>query len=103
SSLIKALAGLIRPSGGHIDRSGLAPSDIAYLPQMTAIDDTFPMPVLDVVLMGHWRRAGALGALTGKQRDAALQALIAVGLEGFEKRRFSSLSVGQQQRVLFAR
>jgi zinc/manganese transport system ATP-binding protein len=103
SSLIKALAGLIKPSGGQIDRHGLAPSDIAYLPQMAAIDDNFPMPVLDVVLMGHWRRTGALGALTKPARDAALQALTSVGLAGFEKRRFSSLSVGQQQRALFAR
>jgi zinc/manganese transport system ATP-binding protein len=103
SSLIKALAGLLKPSGGHVDRHGLAPSDIAYLPQMTAIDDNFPMPVLDVVLMGHWRRSGALGALNRAARDAALQALVAVGLEGFAGRRFSSLSVGQQQRALFAR
>ena len=103
SSLIKALAGLLKPSGGCIDRHGLAPSAIAYLPQMAAIDDSFPMPVLDVVLMGHWRRAGALRALGKAAVEAAIEALVAVGLEGFEKRRFSSLSVGQQQRALFAR
>jgi len=103
SSLIKALAGLLKPSGGHIDRHGLAPSDIAYLPQMTAIDDNFPMSVRDVVLMGHWRRVGAFISLGKAAFAAAYEALRAVGLEGFEKRRFSSLSVGQQQRALFAR
>jgi len=103
SSLIKALAGLLKPSGGHIDRHGLAPSDIAYLPQMTAIDDNFPMSVRDVVLMGHWRRVGAFISLGKAAFTAAYEALRAVGLEGFEKRRFSSLSVGQQQRALFAR
>jgi len=103
SSLIKALAGLVKPSGGRIDRHGLSPCDIAYLPQMLAIDDSFPMPVLDVVLMGHWRRVGALGAIGAAERDAALRALSAVGLDGFERRRFASLSIGQQQRALFAR
>jgi len=103
SSLIKALAGLVKPSGGRIDRHGLSPSEIAYLPQMMAIDDSFPMPVLDVVLMGHWRRSGALGAIGAAEREEAHRALSAVGLGGFEKRRFSSLSVGQQQRALFAR
>jgi zinc/manganese transport system ATP-binding protein len=103
SSLIKALAGLLKPTGGHIDRHGLAASAIAYLPQMTAIDDNFPMSVLDVALMGHWRRSGALRPLGKAAVDVARAALLAVGLAGFEKRRFSSLSVGQQQRVLFAR
>lgn len=103
SSLIKALAGLIKPSGGQIDRHGLAPSEIAYLPQMAAVDDNFPMPVQDVVLMGHWRRTGAFASLGKAAFEAAHEALHAVGLDGFEKRRFSSLSVGQQQRALFAR
>lgn len=103
SSLIKALAGLIKPSGGQIDRHGLAPSEIAYLPQMAAVDDNFPMPVQDVVLMGHWRRTGAFASLGKAAFEAVHEALHAVGLDGFEKRRFSSLSVGQQQRALFAR
>src|ERR1700761_8170899 len=82
SSLIKALAGLLKPRGGQIDRHGLAASSIAYLPQMTAIDDNFPMPVLDVVLMGHWRRAGSLRPLDKAAIDAARAALLTVGLEG---------------------
>jgi len=36
-------------------------------------------------------------------RDAARRALSAVGLDGFERRPIETLSVGQFQRVLFAR
>jgi len=103
SSLIKALAGLIGPSQGSIDWHGTAPSEIAYLPQLTAIDEQFPMAVRDVVLMGHWRRAGAFAAITAPWRQQAEHALAAVGLGGFGHRRFASLSAGQQQRTLFAR
>jgi zinc/manganese transport system ATP-binding protein len=103
SSLVKALAGLIRPSEGRIDWHGRLASDIAYLPQLTAIDEHFPMAVRDVVLMGHWRRAGAFAAIGGDGRERAERALAAVGLEGFGQRRFASLSAGQQQRALFAR
>jgi zinc/manganese transport system ATP-binding protein len=103
SSLIKALAGLIQPSEGRVAWHGCSHEDIAFLPQLTAIDDNFPMAVRDVVLMGHWRKSGALGSIGAAMQGSAQDALAAVGLAGFDHRLFSSLSVGQQQRVLFAR
>ena len=59
--------------------------------------------VLDLVSLGHWPRRGALGAIERPLRDAAREALASVGLAGFERRRIGELSVGQFQRVLFAR
>lgn len=103
SSLIKAIAGLLKPAEGRITLNGLRAQDIAYLPQSAAIDDSFPISVFDVVLLGHWRRVGAFGAMTASMQAMAQRALSTVGLDGFEDRPFGSLSTGQRQRVLFAR
>jgi zinc/manganese transport system ATP-binding protein len=103
STLIKAIVGLLAPSAGSLAINGISPRDIAYLPQMAAIDDSFPISVFDVVLLGHWRRVGAFRAMTAKMCDVARRALATVGLEGFDDRPFGSLSAGQRQRVLFAR
>ncbi|MDR3437767.1 MAG: metal ABC transporter ATP-binding protein [Telmatospirillum sp.] len=103
TTLIKAIAGLVRPVEGRIALNGMAPRDVAYMPQLAAIDDSFPISVFDVVLLGHWRRIGAFRAVTPAMRDDAERALSTVGLDGFEGRTFGSLSAGQRQRALFAR
>jgi zinc/manganese transport system ATP-binding protein len=82
---------------------GVAPKDIAYLPQLANIDDSFPISVQDVVLLGLWRRTGAFGRISQAMCDEASRALSTVGLDGFEDRAFGSVSAGQRQRVLFAR
>lgn len=103
STLLKTLAGLKRPASGAIDRAGLKPRDIAYLPQQAEIDRSFPIDVSDAVLMGEWSLIGAFGSASKKARARAGEALKAVGLEGFEARPVGTLSVGQLQRALFAR
>ncbi|MBV8168676.1 MAG: ABC transporter ATP-binding protein, partial [Alphaproteobacteria bacterium] len=103
SSLLKAVAGLLRPVGGSVDLGCLARADIAYLPQQAEITRDFPIGVLDTVLLGAWRRIGWARGADRATRDAAHEALAAVGLAGFERRLIGTLSVGQFQRVLFAR
>ena len=103
STLIKAIAGLLKPTEGRVSFAGASPHDLAYLSQLAALDDSFPISVLEVVMLGHWRRVGAFGAMTVAMRDAAAHALAVVGLDGFDDRPFGSLSAGQRQRVLFAR
>jgi zinc/manganese transport system ATP-binding protein len=103
STLLKTIMGLIAPDTGSVDLNGLRRDEIAYLPQQAELDRTFPISVADVVLLGAWRRAGAFGAVARRDRLAAERALGAVGLEGFGRRGVGSLSVGQLQRVLFAR
>jgi zinc/manganese transport system ATP-binding protein len=101
STLLKGIVGLLPLNGGSItvaDRAALG-----YLPQVTDVDRSFPMSVLDVVDLGHWRRIGALGRLTPALRQRSRAAIADVGLKGFEDRPIASLSVGQFQRVLFAR
>jgi zinc/manganese transport system ATP-binding protein len=103
STLLKGIAGLLRPSEGAIDRARLGGGAIAYLPQQPDIDRSFPISVLDTVLLGHWREIGWARGAARRSRKTARQALAAVGLEGFERRQIATLSAGQFQRILFAR
>ncbi|HRY14370.1 MAG TPA: ABC transporter ATP-binding protein [Candidatus Competibacteraceae bacterium] len=103
STLLKAIMGLLPVTTGRIDHAALKRSDIAYLPQQAQIDRQFPITVLDVVLLGHWRRIGSLGAVTAERESRAVDALAAVELADFRRRPIRSLSAGQFQRVLFAR
>lgn len=102
SSLLQAIMGLLPINEGRIMRQ-VVPAQIAYLPQLAEIDRSFPMNVLDTVCLGHWQQFGKFKALETQQREQARAVLAEVGLSGFERRSIQSLSVGQFQRVLFAR
>src|SRR5262250_3192703 len=103
STLFKGVVGAIKPLAGGIERNGIAPQDIAYLPQAAEIDKTFPINVYDLVAMGLWRHAGLFGGVDRQARSRIEQAIAAVGLTGFEGRAIGTLSGGQMQRMLFAR
>lgn len=101
SSLMAALTGEIRPVQGQVKRAeGLR---VAYLPQLSQIDRSFPVQVIDVVAMGLWSQLGWWRGLSAAQRAGIESALAAVGLTGFEHRLISEMSAGQFQRLLFAR
>ena len=106
STLLKSIIGLLPveggPSGGAI-RTAIARQDMAYLPQQSALDSSFPIDVRDCVLLGLWGRTGAFGSVTPAMLVRTQKALHAVGLEGFERRPIGTLSSGQMQRALFAR
>ncbi|MBL8350830.1 MAG: metal ABC transporter ATP-binding protein [Burkholderiaceae bacterium] len=101
SSLLGALGGTIRDYEGRIERDPALP--VAYLPQASALDRSFPVRVSEVVAMGLWARIGSFGGLRRDERVRIDQALAAVGLSGFGQRWLGELSAGQAQRVLFAR
>ena len=100
STLLKALLGLAPRIEGRIECTA---KRIAYLPQQAEIDRSFPISVLDTVLLGRWSRFGGFGAAKAADLHDAQHAVEAVGLSGFERRPIDTLSVGQFQRVLFAR
>jgi zinc/manganese transport system ATP-binding protein len=103
SSLLKAIVGLVPVVSGHVEIPQDPKHAIAYLPQVVDVDRGFPLTVLDVADLGHWRRAGAFGRLSAAHRRQSLAALGAVGLQGLEQRPIEALSVGQFQRLLFGR
>ena len=101
STLMKGIVGVLKPMAGAVTR---APGvRAAYLPQQSELDRSFPARVVDLVSLGLWPKRGLLGRYTKEDRDSVSQALMAVGLGGFEKRPIDTLSGGQLQRTLFAR
>jgi len=103
STLFKGIVGVLKPLAGGIERGGIDPRDIAYLPQVAEIDRSFPISVYDMVSMGLWRGKGLFGGIGHGDRGTVEAALAAVGLTGFEGRAIGTLSGGQMQRMLFAR
>jgi len=103
STLLKGIAGLLKPLGGAIRMSGAGARAIAYLPQISEIDRSFPISVFDFVAMGLWRRVGAFGGIGRRAWSEVEAALATVGLAGFETRPIGTLSGGQMQRTQFAR
>jgi zinc/manganese transport system ATP-binding protein len=103
STLFKGIVGMLKPLAGQIERAGVDPRDIAYLPQIAEIDRSFPITVYEMVSMGLWRSKGLFGGIGRGDRDAVEAAIATVGLTGFEGRAIGTLSGGQMQRMLFAR
>lgn len=102
STLLKSLAGLVTPE--RHSRITRAPGlRVAYLPQHSELDRTFPLDVQDCVLMGLWEHTGAWGSAYAAGLEQVSAALATVGLQGLEKRMVGTLSNGQLQRALFAR
>ncbi len=103
STLLKGVTGTLAPLQGRVEFGSLDREDLAYLPQQSDIDRTFPLCVVDLVAMGLWREIGPFGWLGKKQRSRVDAAIASVGLTGLETRPIGSLSGGQMQRALFAR
>jgi manganese/iron transport system ATP-binding protein len=107
STLLKAMLGLIPPSQGKVMYQGqplqVQLKRVAYVPQRSQIDWSFPATVWDVVMMGRVKQTGWFRRFSNVSRRIAYQALERVGMEGYRNRRIGELSGGQQQRVFLAR
>lgn len=107
TTLLKALLELITPLAGTIKIFGQSfeayREHIAYVPQRRSVDWDFPISVLDVVLMGGYRRLGWFRRPGAAQIAQGYEVLKKVGLQEYAHRHISQLSGGQQQRVFLAR
>jgi len=107
TTLLKVIAGLLKPTTGSVKVYGKPPSKtgnvIGYVPQMNRPDLNFPATVLDVVLTGRLNRSNLTKPYSEADKKAALEALKAMGLEGLKDELIGKLSGGQRQRVFIAR
>jgi zinc/manganese transport system ATP-binding protein len=102
STLLKAMAGILLPDEGRIHFADSF-QPVAYLPQTAEVQRDIPMTALELVSTGFWHVSGSFGGITPEMRLQASEALASVGMAGFETRDLLSLSVGQFQRIMFAR
>ncbi len=104
STLIRAILGLKRTSGGEITyEAGLRQNQIGYLAQQTEVQKDFPASVWEVVLSGCLNRKGIVPLYTPGDKKRAASALETLSIVNLKNKCYRELSGGQQQRVLLAR
>ena len=106
STLIKLILGLLKPTSGSIRLFGMSPKKgrqkIGYLSQLQSVDFTYPISVMDIVLMSCLSKP-FFGYYSRKDKLNAENILSQLGLFELRNRHLSELSGGQRQRVFFAR
>ena len=108
STLFKAICGLVNHTGevevnGVHCHSRTDRMDIAYIPQRSDSDITFPITVGELVLAGRRRFHRWYERPSSHDCDEALRMLALVDLHGTESRSLNQLSSGQLQRAYVAR
>jgi len=107
STLVKLMLGLLEPDRGSIRVLGRSPRkaapDVGYMPQDTGVNQSVPITVFQVVLMGRMRGGSGWRRFSLSDQKAAQAALERLGMYDFRKRPIGELSGGQRQRVLVAR
>lgn len=107
STLLKAMLGLVHMDRGRVELLGqpvkAVCKRIAYLPQRSDVDWTFPITVLEVVLLGTYPELPLFRRPGRAERVRARKCLARVGMQDYADRHISELSGGQQQRVFIAR
>ena len=105
STLFKVIAGVLHATAGEVRLSGHAPHGhicIAYLPQRSVVDWSFPVTVRDVVMMGRVRKLGLFHWPKSSDWAQVHECLHLVGMQDLSHRQIDELSGGQQQRMFIA-
>lgn len=106
STLFKVIVGTLKPSKGTVHIYGHEPDChicIAYVPQRSQIDWSFPVTVEDVVMMGRVGQIGLFRWPRRHDREIVRNSLRRVGVSNLAEKQIGELSGGQQQRVFIAR
>lgn len=105
TSLMQVIVGTLRPTSGAVQVFGHRPGGhvcIAYLPQRSRIDWSFPVTVREVAMMGRIRKIGLLRWPSREDWRIVDDALSRVGLSALHDRRIAELSGGEQQKAFLA-
>lgn len=107
SSLIKGILGLESLATGSVNwqQRPLAKqlNRVAYVPQRSQIDWSYPVTVKRAVMMGQITTTGWFRQYSQRSQAIVDRALKKVGVWQYRQRQISELSGGQQQRVFLAR
>jgi manganese/iron transport system ATP-binding protein len=106
TSLFQVIAGIQDPEEGVVAISGHEPGGhtcIAYVPQRSQVDWTFPATVADVAMMGRINKMGPFLWPQPGDWEVVRESLEFVGLADLSQRQISELSGGEQQRMFIAR
>lgn len=110
STFLKCMYRVLKPTGGNIFFNGKCLDEMSYREsalQLAVVAQhnfySFDFSVLDVVLMGRSPHKKILERDNLNDFEIARKALKIVGMGSFEQRNFSTLSGGEQQRVILAR
>ncbi len=106
STLFKLIVGTLEPYKGDVRLYGHAPGEhicIAYVPQRSQIDWTFPATVEDVVMMGRVGQIGLFKRPSKRDWEVVKQSLERANAAHLARKQIGELSGGQQQRVFIAR
>lgn len=110
STLLKCIYRVLQPTGGAVYLDGNALSNYTYresAKKMAVLAQhnyyNFDFSVWDVVLMGRSPHKRPMESDNAEDCAIVKQSLSTVGMSGFADRKFSTLSGGEQQRVILAR
>ena len=110
STLLKCIYRILKPTGGAVYLDGKGLEDYSYKQSARRIAVVaqhnyynFEFSVQDVVMMGRAPHKRALDRDNAEDYQLVAKALKTVGMSAFAQRSFSTLSGGEQQRVILAR
>lgn len=109
STLFKTIMGFLKPARGGVTIAGMPIATarkrniVAYVPQAEEVDWSYPVSVMDVVLMGRYGYMNFLRIPRAEDKRMAENSLRRVAMWDFRDRQIGELSGGQKKRVFLAR
>lgn len=107
STLLNVLAGIMPPDEGEVLWDGHplhnTRREVAWLPQRSEMDLSFPITVRELVEMGRYPALGAWGSMGEHDVNMVNKALHTLEIDSLQRRQIAELSGGQLQRAFLAR